>query len=381
MMDRRNALRLIAAGGAVATLAPGAGWSAEQASGPARRCVVGCARGADGRDRAVVTDIEGRVLMDIVLPDRGHGPSVSPDGRTAMVPARRPGRFAAILDLDAMRLADMLETPDGRHFMGHGVFSPDGRHWVATENDHVRGRGMLSVWDVKSRKRVAEYETDGIGPHEILLDPGGGSVTVANGGILTDRDDRPREKLNIPTMKPNMRRISLADGAVMAGASLSADMHKVSLRHIDMAPDGTVLVAGQDQGPVGMDMPLLFVWPADGGALRTIELPLTKTRALVQYCGSVALDRTGRIGATASPRGGVAMFVDVESGAFLGQLRAPDGCGLARDTRVDGGFFLSSGTGRLDAVRVDAEGTLRREAVSGPNPTTAMWDNHLGAFG
>lgn len=379
-IDRRGALGLLAAGGAVTLAGVGAAGASRAGTGDPGGLVVGSARGADGRDRAVVCDASGRVLLETVLPDRGHGPSLSPDGRWAVMPARRPGTFAAVLDLAAMRPAGMIESPHGRHFMGHGLFLPDNRTWIAVENDFEAGRGTLGFWDIPTKRRLRELPSDGIGPHQLLLDPGEASVTVANGGILT-HPDHARAKLNIPTMRPTMRRLALADGAVLDGADLPDAWHKVSLRHIDMGPDGRVLIGGQDEGPRGNGAPLLFQWDAAGGPLRPIDLPAAVARGLDQYIGSVAIDRTGRIGAAASPRGGVALVLDLDAGSLIDTVRVPDGCGLARDGDADGRFFLSSGTGRLDRLALDPTGLVRRTAIAGPSQAAAMWDNHLGTVG
>ncbi|MDK9698095.1 MAG: DUF1513 domain-containing protein, partial [Siculibacillus sp.] len=52
------------------------------------------------------------------LPDRGHGLAIAPDGRSLVVVARRPGRWAAIFSLPDLRLLRRLALPAGRHFYG-----------------------------------------------------------------------------------------------------------------------------------------------------------------------------------------------------------------------------------------------------------------------
>ncbi|MEQ8602115.1 MAG: DUF1513 domain-containing protein [Marivibrio sp.] len=374
-IDRRALLRGLA--GAGLGLSLGAPAFAAPGDGRAPGLVIGCARGADGRDRAVILDGAGRLTLDHILPGRGHGPALSADGRLAAVPARRPGRFIALFDLGAPRFLGLLESPPDRHFQGHAVFTADARTLVATENDFEAGRGVLGLWDVAGRRRIAERDCDGAGPHQLLLDPGGGSVTVANGGILT-HPDHGRAKLNLATMRPNLRRIRLSDGRVLAGAALDPTLHKVSLRHMDAAPDGTVIVGGQDEGRPGGDAPLAAVWPAGGGALSVAPLGPADTRRLKRYVGSVAVDRRGRFAALASPRGGVVVGLDLARGTAVGAVAAADICGLARDETRDGGFFASSGTGRLYALDVDATGPRLRN-LAAPRAESAMWDNHLAA--
>ena len=71
--------------------------------------------------------------LRVPLPDRGHDIAVAPDGRSAVVFGRRPGFFAAVIDLDEGALLATLESPQGRHFYGHGTYSADGTLLFATE--------------------------------------------------------------------------------------------------------------------------------------------------------------------------------------------------------------------------------------------------------
>jgi hypothetical protein len=179
-------------------------------------------------------------------------------------------------------------------------------------------------------------------------------------------------------MRPNLRRIEIATGKILAGGALPDAHHKVSLRHMDAAPDGTVLVGGQDEGPAGGDAPLVFLWPMGGDSPRILELPIPDLRRLDRYVGSVAVDRTGRLGATASPRGGRVLLFDLaRGGALVDALSLADACGLVRDVTRDGTFFVSNGMGRLYRLSVAPTGRAVMESIAGPRPSAAMWDNHL----
>ena len=91
----------------------------------------------------------------------------------------------------------------GRHFFGHGVFSPDGALLYATENDFENAAGMIGIYDARANfERIGEFPTHGVGPHELLLLDDGRTIAIANGGIET-HPDFGRAKLNIPTMKPS----------------------------------------------------------------------------------------------------------------------------------------------------------------------------------
>ena len=75
---------------------------------------VACTREADGNYAAVVLDADANVLFSEGLDARGHDAAIAPDGRTAVVFARRPGRFAIVLDLVARLLVrGYLTLPAG----------------------------------------------------------------------------------------------------------------------------------------------------------------------------------------------------------------------------------------------------------------------------
>ena len=93
-----------------------------------------------------------------------------------------------------------LSSVPGRHFFGHGAFSPDGRLLYATENDFDNARAVVGVYDVGSGfARIGEFGTQGVGAHELLLSPDGELLVVANGGIET-HPDYGRAELNLDTM-------------------------------------------------------------------------------------------------------------------------------------------------------------------------------------
>ena len=48
-----------------------------------------------------------------------------------------------------------IPSIEGRHFFGHGVFSPDGKLLYATENDFEAARGVIGVYDVRPATRAS----------------------------------------------------------------------------------------------------------------------------------------------------------------------------------------------------------------------------------
>ena len=140
-----------------------------------------------------------------------------------------------------MRAPLTISSAEGRHFFGHGVFSPDGALLYATENDFDNAAGMVGVYDATDGfRRIGEFPTHGVGPHELLLMADGRTLAIANGGIET-HPDYGRAKLNISTMKPSFVLIDRCDGDLTGSMNWRAGQHQLSIRHWrSMAPAGVV---------------------------------------------------------------------------------------------------------------------------------------------
>ena len=370
-IDRRTTLRLLA-GGVAGSLLP-ASLRAE-AGAPSAPLYLSARADASGGYRVSGFVADGARVFDLPLPGRGHSFAVRSDGRAAVHFARRPGRFALVLDLLRSTIARRVETPAGRHFYGHGVFSPDGRLLYATENDFDGERGVIGVHDAtRGYRRIGELPSHGIGPHEIALLSDGETLVVANGGIAT-HPDLPRVKLNLPTMAPSLCFVDRRSGALRRELTLDPALHRLSIRHLAVGPDDTVAVAMQYEGPAQDVVPLVAVQHG-GGPLRLLQGPHNVLRAMKNYCGSVGFDPSGRTIAVSAPRGNLVTFWDVSTGRYLSSAKVSDGCGVAPGARP-GEFMASSGLGGV--VVIDARsGTTQPLAVGGLE--AARWDNHLVA--
>jgi hypothetical protein len=355
-INRRAVLRAGAAG-AFSLLVPLSG-RADQ-----RPAYVAARREADGSYAAIVLDEGGDVLFREALDGRGHDIALSPDRRLAVYFARRPGRFALVVDLEkrARRLA--FAPPPGRHFYGHGFFSSDGKLLYATESG-PDDDGALGVYDVAAGfLRVDAYSTGGIGPHEALILPDRQTVVVANGGMLTHPDDE-RLVLNLAAMEPSLAYIDLATSDIVDRVGLAADLHQVSLRHMGIDGAGAVWVGGQYQGPPVDQVPLV-VRHVRGSEPVPIAASPSVYSSLRQYVGSVSPNADGSLVATTSPRGGVVIEWEAATGNVVSTRKLADVCGVAPE-ETGSGFLVSDGFGQLH----DEAGLVRGY------PDTA-WDNHL----
>ncbi len=315
---------------------------------------------------------EGSIAFDIRLPARGHSMAFAPGGRTAVFFGRRPGDFALVVDIERGVALRQIAAAPGRWFNGHGVFADGGARLVASETVADTGDGMIGVYDpADGWRRIGEWRSGGLDPHDIRLLSDSGTLVVANGGILR-HSDAPRAILNLDTMAPSLAYLDLRHGSLLATAALPPALHQLSIRHLAIAPGDKVAVAMQYEGPAGDAVPLIGMHHLGDAAIRPIAPPPDAIRSMRQYCGSAAVDGSGRFLGVTSPRGGTVLFWDLREGRFAGAYRMEDCCGIAADA-TPGMFLLSSGYGAV--TRYDAR--VRRAEHLEPPLDGAKWDNHM----
>lgn len=307
-------------------------------------------------------DEAGAVLFTEALPARGHDTVVSPDQRWAVTFARRPGRFALVMDLLRRAPAFAFEAAPGRHFYGHGFFSPDGQLLYATENDYDGERGLLGIYDTTDGyRRIGAFQTHGVGPHEALLLDDGSTIAVANGGILT-HPDFPRQKLNLASMAPSISYLDRATGDLLEQVALPASLHQLSIRHMTQAGDGSVWFGGQYEG-APTDAVALVGRHQRGQEIGLVALPEAERAALRHYVGSIKASADGEQIALTSPRGGLAILLGAQSQTVLRVHTLGDVCGVAPQGTD---FAFSTGQGYVIGT-----GEARADL---------SWDNHLRSF-
>ena len=374
-IDRRGLLRLVAVASAGSLL------PAPLRASTDRRLYLAARADSDGGYWVSGFAASGARAFDLPLPARGHSFAVHSGTRGAVQFARRPGRFALVLDLAQGRIRHGFATPAGRHFYGHGVFSHCGRLLYASENDFNNERGVIGVYDAKDAyKRVGEFASHGIGPHDIRLLSDGRTLVVANGGILT-RPDLPRVKLNLPTMAPSLCYVDRHDGRMLQEHRLCSELNRLGIRHLAVGRDDTVAIAMQYEGPAGDSVPLVFLHHASPvpnkascyGQLIPLKVPSDVLRRMKQYCGSVCFDSSGRTIAVSAPRGGLVTFWDAVAGGYRSSVPLADGSGVAPGARP-GEFLASSGRGDVIIVRARSQSAGARKVAS---LGTGRWDNHL----
>ncbi|MFK8251593.1 DUF1513 domain-containing protein [Ancylobacter terrae] len=295
---------------------------------------------------------------------RLHWVEPSPDGRTAVAVARRPGTTAVRFDRRVGTVLASFEPGAGRVFSGHGRFVADGRRFLAVEIDGASGQGTVTLRDVGDGfSIVAEWPSSGIGPHDLL--PAGDALVVANGGI----EPHTPEAIGADIAGASVALLDPRSGQTRALAALDADLASLSLRHLAGAADGSVVVAAQDLLADGIARPLVHRLTPEG-RLQPFDAPDEAWRGFRSYIGSVSFDVSGAYVAAASPRGN-RVGVWARDGRFLGAVPLVDGCGLA-PTREAGRFLATSGLGEVIVIGAAEEGVgVVTRRSGGPR-----YDNH-----
>ncbi|MBZ9705853.1 DUF1513 domain-containing protein [Mesorhizobium sp. B3-2-1] len=320
----------------------------------------------DGSFGAAVLSEAGKVLHAIDLPDRGHDVTFDPVLKRSVVFARQPGTFAVVFDHTGRDAPLTIASITGRHFFGHGVFSPDGALLYATENDFDNAAGVVGVYDARAKfNRIGEFPTYGMGPHELLLLGDGRTIAVANGGIET-HPDYGHAELNIATMKPSYVLVDRATGDLIEKHELPAALHQLSIRHMDIDQTGAVWFGCQYRGP-GTDRPLLVGRAARGKALALLDMPQDVLSGFRNYIGSVAANPVAGTVAVSSPEGNSLVVIDAGSGGVVSSSALVEVCGVAPD---GAGFMATTGAGEI----IEGGGATRSEP-------DYVWDNHMLRIG
>lgn len=329
-------------------------------------------RDARNRHHAVVFGIQGNKIYSVQLPGRGHATTVRPGTVECVTFARRPGNFAVVFDARGGKDVTVLSTPRNRHFFGHGKFSPDGRLLYATENDFEMGRGILSVRDATDNyNRIGEFFTGGIGPHDVSLLPDKKTLVIANGGVET-HPDFPGKAMNIATMSPSLTYLNSATGEILETVRLDQKYHQISIRHLDVAKNGTVIFGCQNRGSKKEHHPLI-------GFHKMGEKPKfaigsnSNFRDLRGYVGSVAINHLdGIVAATSSP-GNKVLFFDIATRKHIGSRTLHEVGGISR-LKGKSGFIASTAKGSIHSIRGVRTGLIEKLTSE---QSSRSWDNHL----
>lgn len=304
---------------------------------------------------------------------RGHGLCQNPaEPEQVIMFARRPGTQGIRLNVTTQKQDGSFFSADDRHMQGHGCYSADGQWLYCTESQMSTGEGKITVRDGVTLELVNEFNSHGIGPHEIALMPDGITLVVANGGLLT-HPDSGREVLNLETMHSTLSYIDSRSGELISEYSLPET--KASIRHLDVAADGTVAIALQVQRKAMTHNELISLAAIHkpGQEIKVLEAPEALMIKLNDYMGSVAIHDQSRVVAFTSPKGDLAMFWHLDDLSLQGYHSFHDVCGLtvSQDNKY---FVLSNSAGKIRQINARTLKLDKQKSLHFPDKS---WDNHM----
>ena len=304
---------------------------------------------------------------------RGHGLCQNPAKPEQVVMfSRRPGTHGIRLNTESGEIDGRFHSLNDRYMQGHGCYSADGQWLYCTESSISTGEGKITVRDANTLEQVTEFSSYGIGPHEVKLMPDGQTLVIANGGLLT-HPDSGRKVLNLDTMRSTLTYIDSRNGELISEHTVPEA--KASIRHIDVATDGTVAMGLQVQRKA-MDNDALTPLAAiqkPGQDIQVLNAPKNLTHQLHDYMGSVAINSASRIAAFTSPKGDLALFWHLDDLSLQGYHAFHDVCGLAV-SQDNQSFVLSNSAGKIRQInsRTLQENVDKRLAFQ-----NVSWDNHM----
>ena len=275
-IGRRRTLQAMAAAFAATALPTQA-----RAAAGATRAVIGAAwRGPRDSDPnfagTLIADWEARTLSfgyTVPLPSRPHGLMAEADGGL-LVCCARPGTWMLRCDGQGKLMQHIDVQGEGEcRLGGHVIASANGEQLYTTETDFSTGKGKIGVRDRRSLRKIAEWDTHGLDPHQLLLDAQG-HLFVANGGIPRTPSDR---KFDIHRMDASLVHIDSTYGRLLGKWKVHDP--RLSLRHMAWSrapqdPDALLGIAMQAEHDLEAERrlaPILAVFDGDSLSIPTHE--------------------------------------------------------------------------------------------------------------
>ena len=352
------------------------------------------------------------IVWQTTMPERVHDIVVQPvfsdqdstvnnhSNRDVVVMGRRPSEKFWVLDTATGQVKFAINAASNRHFYGHACYSLDGSKLYVTENDTLSLDGKIGVYDAyDSYQKVAEFDSHGIGPHELIMHPDSETLVIANGGIKTEQASR--EELNLDTMHPSLVYLNRHDGALLE--QIVPEHNQMSVRHLAMYDDGTVMIGIQFQGEKHINVPLVLTHKRGDIDFTPLIMPNNQWQRFHQYIASVAVDSKRNQLCVTTPIGGCAAIFDLNTRALIDDVSLLDCAGasvwinnidsdISNDSKGEGSsFIVSDGQGQLtrlnihDLTIVDPE--LNSDAIAKNNTIgidskrhMMSFDNHLQAL-
>ncbi|WP_419534763.1 DUF1513 domain-containing protein [Endozoicomonas sp.] len=305
----------------------------------------------------------------IPVPERLHDACLRTNTMEVIVFERRPGYRFYVVDVEKAQIYKTITMNPQRHLYGHGVFSQDGKWLYTTENNLSSLQGAIGIYDAEQGyKRTGEWLLPSPGPHEIQMMPDGETLVVAVGGIKT-HPDTGRKTLNPGSLEPSLVYLNRHSGKTIEQRSF-VDPH-LSIRHLDIASDGTVAIGMQHQGSNDEALPLVATHQR-GNPIQAIKALPEQWLALKGYIASVALLSEADTIAVTSPTGNRVALIQKSTGQLKSFFYHRDCAGIT--PLSPSRLAVSNGFGEIQVLEC-LQGMAKR--IHQVKHADCRWDNHI----
>lgn len=351
-------------------------------------------------------DADRQIVWQTTMPERVHDIVVQPsasqfgdsENRDVVVMGRRPSEGFWVLDTATGQVKHAIKAAADRHFYGHACYSLDGTQLYITENDTVTLNGKIGIYDVlNSYQKVAEFDSYGIGPHELIMHPDSDTLIIANGGIKTEQASR--EELNLDSMRPSLVYLDRYNGELLE--QIIPEHNQMSIRHLAVHDDGTVMIGIQFQGERHINVPLVLTHSRGDSEFKPLTMPNNQWQRFHQYIASVAVDSEKNQLCVTTPIGGCAAIYDLTTRELVDSVTLLDCAGVSILTNsanasvndesytndISSGFIVSDGQGQLTtlwtksmALDDSADEEVSGRIIQDSQHHKMSFDNHLQAL-
>jgi len=326
-------------------------------------------------------DADLKLVWQTTMPERVHDIVVQPiiDGSTntqsrdVVVMGRRPSEVFWVLDTATGQVKHTIKAATDRHFYGHACYSLDGAQLYITENDTVSLDGKIGIYNAANGyQKTGEFDSHGIGPHELIMHPDGETLIVANGGIKTEQASR--EELNLDSMQPSLVYLNRHTGKLLE--QITPEHNQMSIRHLAIHNDGTVMIGVQFQGERHINVPLVLTHQRGDADFAPLFMPNNQWQRFHQYIASVAVDSQHNLLCVTTPIGGCAAIYDLTTCQLIDSVPLPDCAGASVSVGEQGGFIVSDGQGQITTLQTPDRASITTNSVT----YKMSFDNHLQAL-
>lgn len=355
--------------GAVATLA--AATLPARASVATSASLIVTAATFAGEYLAIGIANDGALTFETPLPARAHGIAARPNSSDIAIASRRPGSYISILNGKTGATLHEIAIAPSIRLCGHLTFLDEGNVLAATEIDLATGEGALSLYDpANGYKRLSRIATGGKGPHTVIASTQPQTALVANGGFGADTTTG-EDEIDPKAIASSLVVIDVRKGIIAERTLLAPELHTLSIRHLAIAPSGTVFAALQDADTSQSEPKSLGVRLSSDGSQTMFTANDDLWSRFKFYTGDIALDVSGDYVAMSSPRGGIVGIWRTDDLSFVHSIDSEDCCALLPGN-APGRFIADSGTGEL--FEIDALARTQKSLV--PAGLGLRFDNH-----